>query len=281
VRHQLDAGRRVARIGRHRLLHQLVGLGRAGRIGGWTFFVLHGTQLQIGALVAEDDAARRALLRAAMAAPEAARADTVACYLYPQSPALRRILEQEGFSVEAHHYMTREPQPAAGRPAARWPAGCAPGPRIDGDADGVVDLVARAYGDSREGRCFAPDLRADQWSHYVSRLVDGEACGRVLPEASFTVRDANRRPVAAILLTAIGEATAHLAQVVVDPGWRGRGLARQSIAEGAGAAARAGFTRVTLLVASGNAAARGLYQSLGFRNRHVFLHATRAGGAGR
>lgn len=248
---------------------------RNGRIAGWSFFLRHRAQLQIGALVAESDAARRTLLASTLAAPGAVDADEVSCYLYPQSPSLGRTLEREGFSVEAHHYMARDLPPSPGRQAASWPAGCVLGPFAEGAADDVVDLVARAYAGSREGRCFAPDDSRDEWSHYVGRMLETEACGRYLPAASFALRESGGRPIAAILLTRIGEGIAHLAQVVVDPRWRGRALARQLVLESRAALAEAGFRRVTLLVAEGNRGARHLYQELGFRNVQVFLHATR------
>lgn len=254
--------------------------GRNGRVAGWSFFVLHDGRLQVGGLVAESDASRRALLRAALASPDAATAGGVSCYLYPQSPALRRTLEQEQFVVESHHYMTGDLRSSAESPTASWPEGCAPGPFADADAGDVVDLVARAYGDGREGRCFAPDLRREQWTHYVGGLMQTEACGRYLPEASFALRDTEGRPAAAILMTRIGEGTAHLAQVVVDPRWRGRALARHLVLESGRALAGLGYRRMTLLVADGNQGARRVYRGLGFRDLQTFLYGTRQGTPG-
>ncbi len=254
--------------------------GRNGRVAGWSFFVLHDDRLQVGGLVAESDSSRRALLRAALASPDAATASGASCYLYPQSPALRRTLEQEQFVVESHRYMACDLPSSAESPIASWPEGCAPGPFADGDAGDVVDLVARAYAGSPEAACFAPDLRPAQWAHYVGQLLRTEACGRYLPAASFALRDPQGHPVAAILMTHIGEGIAHLAQVVVDPMWRGRALARHLVVESGRALAGSGYRRVTLLVADGNQGARHLYRGLGFRDLQTFLHGTRQGTPG-
>ena len=251
--------------------------GRNGRIAGWSFFVFHDDRLQIGGLAADGDSSRRALLRAALASPDAARAVEVSCYLYPQSPALRRVLEQEQFAVEPHHYMTADLAAPAGAEAASWPAGCTLRPFADGDAGDVVDLVGRAYGGSHEARCYAPDLRREQWAHYVGGLMQTGACGRYLPTASFALRNGEGQPVAAILMTHIGERTAHLAQVVVDPRWRGRALASRLILESDRVLAGSGYRRVTLLVADGNQGARRLYRALGFRDAQTFVHAVRPG----
>jgi ribosomal protein S18 acetylase RimI-like enzyme len=251
--------------------------GRNGRIAGWSFFVLHDERLQIGGLAAESDSSRRALLRAALASPEAARAAEVSCYLYPQSPAFRRILEQEQFAVEPHHYMAADLLAPVGTQAPSWPSGCTLRSFAEGEAADLVDLVARAYGGSHEARCFAPDLRREQWAHYVSRLMQTEACGRYLPAASFALRNGESQPVAAILMTQIGDRTAHLAQVVVDPRWRGLALASRLVFESDRVLAGSGYRRVTLLVADGNQGARRLYRALGFRDVQTFVHGVRPG----
>jgi ribosomal protein S18 acetylase RimI-like enzyme len=261
---------------RARVLPGLVARAPGGRVAGWSYFVVHDGRLQIGGLIAESDGPRRALLRAALSSPEAAGTEAVSCYLYPQSRSFRRVLEQEGFAVEPHHYMAAGLPVAAGAMTAPWPDGWALNPLSTADAGALVDLVARAYEGTAEGRCFAPDLRRDQWAHYVGQLMRTEACGRCLPDVSFTLEEPDHHLVAAILMTRIGEGTAHLAQVVVDPRFRGRGLARRLALESLRALAARGYCRVTLLVSGRNDGARRLYDRLGFRTQQVFLHATRA-----
>lgn len=58
----------------------------------------------------------------------------------------------------------------------------------------------------------------------------------------------------------------HITAVVVDPGQRRRGLGRLVLAALIAHASRRGAERATLEVAVGNAAARGLYAGLGFRD---------------
>jgi ribosomal protein S18 acetylase RimI-like enzyme len=268
----IEAARRAGR------LPGLLVRRRGGAIAGWSFFVVHDGLLQVGALVGESDSSRRALLRAAVVSSEAAAVRGVSCYLYPQSSSLRRVLEQERFEVQAHHYLSCDLPMARATQVVSWPTELVPGPLVDGDADLIVHLVARAYAGTREGTCFAPDLRTDQWAHYVGQLVQSEGCGRYMPAASLAVRDAtDGQPVAAILMTHISEGTAHLAQVVVDRRWRGRALARNLVFESCRTLAAAGYRRVTLLVADGNQAARHLYRQLGFDDLQVFLHGVRPG----
>lgn len=249
-----------------------------GAIAGWAFFLVHDGRLQVGGLVGDSDSSRRALLRAVIAAPEAAAVKGVSCYLYPQSDTFQRILEQELFEVEPHHYLALDlPAPPATL-AAAWPVGLVQGPLVDKDTDLLADLVARSYAGTGEGRCFAPDLRADQWAHYVGQLLRSEGCGRYMPAASLALREGvDGPPVAAILMTHIGEGTAHLAQVVVDRRWRGRALARNLVTESCRKLSLLGYRRVTLLVADGNQAARQLYRRLGFKDLRAFLHGVRQG----
>ena len=78
-----------------------------------------------------------------------------------------------------------------------------------------------------------------------------------------------------VLTTTLQRDTAHIAQLVVDPAYRRRGLARALVEDASRRAGAAGCWRVTLLVADDNTAARDLYASLGFEPVAHFLHATR------
>jgi ribosomal protein S18 acetylase RimI-like enzyme len=246
-----------------------------GDVAGWTFFVSHDGFLQVGGLVGGDDRSRQALLRAVLETPEARAARGVTCFLYPQSHGLREVLEQDGFDVQAHPYMSCALEPLAAMPVPPLAENLTLGPFIDDDPGEVVSLLSRSYDGSREARCFAPDLRLDQWAHYLAGLVETEACGRPLLSASFTLRDATRSPVAAALMTRIGERTAHLVQVVVDPAWRGRSLAQRLLIEGCRRLLSLGYSQLTLLVAEENLRARAVYRRLGFADRDVFFYGMR------
>ena len=90
------------------------------------------------------------------------------------------------------------------------------------------------------------------------------------PELSRAVTIGGRLQAVA-LVTMLGTGTAHLAQLAVDPALRRHGVARALAADVFTGAARAGYVRMSLLVASENDAARSLYRSLGLGERGRFL----------
>jgi ribosomal-protein-alanine N-acetyltransferase len=61
----------------------------------------------------------------------------------------------------------------------------------------------------------------------------------------------------------------HVTAVVVAPPWRRRGLGRAAVEALLAMARRQGALRATLEVAAGNAAARGLYAAIGFREAGI------------
>jgi ribosomal protein S18 acetylase RimI-like enzyme len=256
-----------------------VARGRDGRLAGWCFYVLHDGLLQIGALAGDRPEALGGLIRAMLATPHAAAARGVTCFLFPASAHLSRTLERYQFVVEPHLFLARE-----------WPAGTGAavpdvGSSIDGlrwrplegvDVETIAALMALSFAGQEDARCYAPDGRLDQWTHYVGQLLQTPACGYYLPTASFALEAADGSAVGAVLTTAIGSRTSHVAQIVVHPQYRGRGLARRLIEAAAGAAARAGLPGTSLLVAHSNHGARRLYHHLGFVERAVFLSGRRS-----
>ena len=255
-----------------------------GRLAGWCFYVLHDGLLQIGALAGDRPEVLGGLIRAALATPHAAAARGVTCFLFPASAHLARTLERHQFVVEPHAFLARnwptgngESVPDIGRSfdGLRWRA------LDEVGVDTLSALMALSFAGQEDARCYAPDGRLDQWIHYVGQLLRTPACGRYLPSASFALEDPGGDAVGAVLVTAIGAITAHIAQIVVHPDYRGRGLARRLIEAGAGAAARAGWPEVSLLVAHANGGARRLYDRLGFVERAVFLSGRRSAVPGR
>ena len=73
------------------------------------------------------------------------------------------------------------------------------------------------------------------------------------------------------MVTAVGPATAHLAQIAVHPDDRRNGIARALLCGLLPAAGRQGFSRMSLLVSAENTAALDLYRALGFTARDEFL----------
>jgi ribosomal protein S18 acetylase RimI-like enzyme len=255
-----------------------------GRLAGWCFSVLHDGLLQIGALAGDRPEVLGGLIRATLASPHAAEARGVTCFLFPDSAQIGRTLERHQFAVEPHGFLARD-----------WPvgndgAGPESGRSIDDlrwraldevDVETIAALMALSFAGQEDARCYAPDGRLDQWTHYVGQLLRTPACGRYLPAASFAIEAPDGGAVGAVLVTAIGARTAHVAQIVVHPDYRGRGLAGRLIEAGAGAAARAGLPGISLLVARSNDGARRLYDRMGFVERAVFLSGRRGAVSGR
>jgi ribosomal protein S18 acetylase RimI-like enzyme len=76
-------------------------------------------------------------------------------------------------------------------------------------------------------------------------------------------------------VAALGERTAHIAQMAVAPGHRGCGVGRRLVQLAAERAGHGGFDRLTLLVAQSNPGARRLYERAGFEAAAEFVFADR------
>ena len=250
----------------------------AGRPTGWTHYFLHNRRLQIGGLIAESGEVTRQLLDDVLKTPEAELAGEVLCFAFPASAALEGALTRRRFDVTRYAYLQRALSPAAMPAAATAPAPIAAQLRTwtEDDAVDTVRVLARSYAGSIAARAFAPQGSLAEWAQYVAQIIKTPGCGRFLPAASVSVQHpADDRLRGLVLTTSLQRDTAHIAQLVVDPSYRRRGLARALVEEASRRAGLAGCWRVTLLVADDNTAARDLYASLGFEPVAHFLYATR------
>ncbi len=254
---------------------------RGPHVVGWTFFVLHDGTLQIGALNGASAGIVRLLLERVLDAPEADMARRLACFVFPDNPALSSALVRRRFDLRPQQYLARPLDDGEWRRAlpatGTWNAH---GQRLRSwsiaDAADCVRLLARAYAREAGAECFAPGGRIDEWAQYFGQLVHTPGCGTWLPEASFLLQArASTAPIGLVVTTAVSGSTAHVAQVVVDPQWRGRGIGRTLVQAAASAAIDGGYERLTLLVDNGNTPARALYDTLGFRPGPQFLFGSR------
>ena len=118
--------------------------------------------------------------------------------------------------------------------------------RGDADLDTVAELEARCFTNPWTREMLARELAISNVAHiFVLRL----------PE----------RPVAAFCSCWIVSDELHINTLAVNPACRRIGLASHLMREVMGEAARRGARRATLEVRESNAAARGLYERLGFR----------------
>jgi ribosomal protein S18 acetylase RimI-like enzyme len=242
-----------------------VALENGRRVAGWTCFVTQGGTLQIAMLVADTADATRSLLDAIAQSPEAVACDLHALSVRDAAPGLSTTLATDGFDVESYHYMSAPVRRFDVADAAdhAWPD--------DEDPSPVARLCGRAYARSTLTRAFAPRGTWLEWRDYVAGLVAGPGCGFFQRDASFVVPGLRGEATAAVLTTELAPGVHHIAQIVVDPDARRHGLARALLQRAFNAAADAGATRITLLVAASNTAANALYESMGFEKTSRFV----------
>jgi ribosomal protein S18 acetylase RimI-like enzyme len=236
------------------------------RVDGWAFFTRDDDMLQVGGLVSETGEATAKILDEVLKAATHAELPTVSCFLLDRAADLRTELTKHGFEVEPFLYLAAPLSLIAGpsTTGASW---------REGDVDLAGDLLHAAYS-PHAARHFAPHGTTGEWRHYISNMVEQTACGVFDPHATRVVRQqCTLRALA--LMTSISPRTAHLAQMVVHPNERGKGVAGQLLKEAAAIAASAGREEMTLLVSESNQPARHLYERLGFTPRAHFVAARR------
>ena len=237
----------------------------AGRVTGWTCFLVHRDCLQVAILVAESCEVTSALVDGIVSSAEAACATSFALSVRDAAPGLREALTAQGIAVTTYRYLGMESLTPAADQASnlrRWQGD---------DVDRMARLCARAYARSHDVRAFAVDGTPDEWSDYVTGLVTRPGGGSFLPDASFAAGTEAGELDAAVITTELAPRTSHIAQLAVDPEARRRGLGRTLMRSAMSRAAAIGYTRMTLLVAKANTPAARLYDQLGFRDYAAFV----------
>ncbi|MDO8837274.1 MAG: N-acetyltransferase [Vicinamibacterales bacterium] len=247
-----------------------------GDVQGWTYYLLHDGELQIGGLTASRSSDYRLLLDRVLDSPEASRASWVSAFVFPAPPSLVSALSRRRFAVRRSLYMRKVLTPVPDEPVLP------PGLRLRRfaarDTFPAARLMATAYDGVPGAACFAPHGRLDEWARYLRQLIDTPACGRWLPEASFVVEDpGSSRLTGAILVTRLSAVAAHVAQIAVAAEARGQRLGDALLTHASAAAVAGGHSCLTLMVDDENTAARTLYARHGFEERSAFVSARRRG----
>jgi ribosomal protein S18 acetylase RimI-like enzyme len=234
-----------------------------GVVRGWSYHLLHRRTLQIGGVVADGAAATARLVGAAFSSDEGRSARSSLAFGYFDAPEIESVLRDRGHSIERYHYLARALDDA--EPLD---------PRFESypyeDASRVAGLLQRAYEGVAAMRPFARSGRFDEWFEYLTQLTLTNACGAFDPHVSQIARDGGELKGVA-LVTRVGQWTAHLAQIVVDPQKQGGGLATGLLRAACASARRNGCVRISLMVGDSNHGARALYQSRGFAATEHFL----------
>ena len=231
-------------------------------IRGWCYCMPDGETFHLGGIVADDPRVTAALVDASLdMATAGARPARVSSFVPTRADGLEPALVERGFACERYHYLVRAVSPSDARAVE------ATGWHDDLLVPSAV-LLRAAYGSG--GRHFAPRGLQVEWEHYVRGLVERPGCG-VLEPSITRVLKAGDVMQALVLATRIAPGTVHLAQVAVHPSRRREGLGHRLVDETCRLAASRGARLVTLLVGEHNAAARALYQQLGFTARATFV----------
>lgn len=234
---------------------------------GWSYHLLHRGTLQIGSIVAASADATKCLLDATLRSAEARAATAAMAFGFFDAPGIDRAFRDAKWFVGEYSYQQRDLNAAGSSSSSFECFDLALSSRMAG-------LLCEAYADDRTPRPFAPNGTSDEWQEYLAQLIHTTGCGAFDPGISVLNRQGDRLTAAA-LVTRIGPATVHLAQLVVDPSARGRGHGAAALDAASALAAKAGMKEMTLLVSASNVAAKQIYASRGFSARASFTLASR------
>ena len=135
----------------------------------------------------------------------------------------------------------------------------------------TAELIQAAYAghiDSEindQYRTLAGSLR------FLHNVIRFPGCGTFDPDSSFALRDHATGTLAAVLLCSrVAPDTAHITQLCVAPGQRGRALGRMLLTHALEHLPTRNYRALTLTVTEANPSAFNLYINSGFRLRHRF-----------
>jgi ribosomal protein S18 acetylase RimI-like enzyme len=224
-----------------------------------------GDTFHLGGIVAERPHITAALVDASLAiATAGAKPARVSTFVPMRAEGLEAILAERGFTCERYRYLAR--------PVTRAESGAVEATSwLEDLLIPAAVLLQAAYGEG--GRHFAPRGLQVEWEHYVRGLVERPGCGVLEPAITRVIKSGDLMQ-ALVLATRLAPGTVHLAQVAVHPERRREGVARRLVEEACRLAASRGARLVTLLVGENNAAARQLYDAMGFAPRATFLAGT-------
>lgn len=259
------------------VLHGYIARDHAGGVVGWTCFVLHQGTAQVAILVSSDASTTRALV-AAITGSKAATKATGCTFFVREAPGLGDCFSPDTFVVERYRYKSKAHLAGEAKARIASEAGSSDPvarPWQAGDERKLPALLQRAYLDVESPRPFAAGGTLNDWREYTSQLLVHSDCGIFRPGLSVVMDGDHGDLSGAAIVTGLGPRVVHLAQIAVEPGTQGRGVARTLLAAVMGTAAAAEASAITLLVAESNRAAVALYDSAGFRDAGAFLLAMR------
>ena len=269
-----DTSRQLAHARRRGLAPGLVARDAAGEVVGWTFFLRHGAELQIGALAASSPDVTAALADGVLQSAEAAGAERALVFGFTDAAGVTDVLAARGFDLGTYRYLERR---LGDRPAALTrPAPSTLGRRwADTDLADAASLLQSAYPDRDPLRPFGGSGSTAEWLTYVRALTTTSGCGVFLPGVSVVETGRANGLDGLALVTRVSGDTVHLAQLAVRGPAQGQGLGRRLLGAVLEGARQSGFGRLTLLVSDRNVSAGRLYERAGFADAAAFVSASR------
>jgi len=135
----------------------------------------------------------------------------------------------------------------------------------------TAELIRRAYVGHVDANINDQYRTLEGAQRFLHNIVRFPGCGTFDPAASWFLRDPRTQAlVAVILCSRVAPDVAHVTQLCVDVGMRGKGLGEALIEVCLQTLPKRGYQAVTLTVSEQNKAAVSLYRKAGFQTRQRF-----------
>lgn len=181
------------------------------------------------------------------------------------SDAAIEAFRSRGFRIHLRHYMTAIVQHVRCTRAARNLDDILVRPWRDEDFSRGAFIIHKSYSGESDSLINCQYQSEEGCSELLSILTEHIWCGHFMPRVSqVAVCRKTGKAVGVLLASKIAEASGHIGQISILPGYQGRGLGRFMIGCAMEAYKRRSFQTVSLAVTEANWRARRLYESCGF-----------------
>ena len=262
-----------------RMLPGFVALDR-GKICGFTFCVYEGYKAVVGDAFAVDNNALsaqatthellRQLLQVLRHSPEIDRIE--AQLLLYDHAAIEEPFAQAGFQTHRRLFMEVVLNPTtAPAPRGLLPKTLELRPWAASDYQPAAQLIHAAYVDHIDARINDQYCSLAGSLRFLHNIVRFPGCGVFEAKSSWVLVDrATRALVGIALCSRVRQDTAHITQLCITPGYRGKRLGAHLLEHAMAELAHSGYGSITLTVTEANTPAVKLYLGSHFVIRHVF-----------
>ncbi len=247
---------------------------RGDEVLGYSFYVYEGAKGILGGLYtapgtgADGTEAAHLLttvtLESLVHAPQVNRVE--AQLIHFGDAQLRPQFEAGGFEVFPRLFLYRELD--QDRPTGNIGGESATGLKIapwSGDFEGIATVIADCYHGHIDSRLNDQYASREGARRFLQNIVTFPGCGTFLPDHSYqALRPSTGSIEGLVMVSEVAAGVAHVTQLCVRDGVRGKGAGRALMTHALDSLARAGFTGASLTVTRANEPAVTLYEKLGF-----------------